>query len=195
MKTPLRFGKFEVVAELGQGAMGRVYRARDPLLDRDVALKTVSPALLSGKDTLARFEREARAVARLQHPNVVTIYEIGESSGTRYIAMELVEGIDLAEVMTPADRFPLETKVRMMVDVCRGLDFAHRMGIVHRDVKPPNIRVRKDGVVKILDFGIARLADSQMTQTGIVLGTPSYVSPELLRGAPVDPQADLGPWA
>src|SRR5512147_1966994 len=100
--------------------MGRVYRAHDPVLDRPVALKTVSPALLTGKETLARFQREAKAAARLQHPNIVTIYEIGEVAGTRYIAMELVGGIDLSEAMTPADRYPLEAKVRMIVDVCRG---------------------------------------------------------------------------
>ncbi len=173
--------------------MGRVYRAHDPVLDRPVALKTVSPALLSRRDTLARFQREARAAARLSHPNIVTIYEVGEADGTRYIAMELVEGIELSEVLLAPDRYPLEQKVRIMVDVCRGLDFAHQMGVVHRDVKPANIRVARDGTVKILDFGIARLGESDMTQAGIVLGTPSYLSPELLQGAPVDPRADM--WA
>jgi sugar lactone lactonase YvrE len=189
----LNFGRFEVIAELGQGAMGRVYRAHDPVLDRSVALKTVSPALLSRRDTIARFQREARAAARLQHPNIVTIYEVGEANGTRYIAMELVEGVELTDVLGAPDRYPLEQKVRMMVDVCRGLDFAHKMGVIHRDVKPANIRVARDGTVKILDFGIARLGESDMTQTGIVLGTPSYISPELLQGAPVDPRADM--WA
>ena len=189
----LKFGRFDVIAELGQGAMGRVYRAHDPVLDRPVALKTVSPALLSRRDTIARFQREARAAARLSHPNIVTIYEVGEADGTRYIAMELVEGIELSEVLLAPDRYPLDQKVRMMVDVCRGLDFAHQMGVVHRDVKPANIRVARDGTVKILDFGIARLGESDMTQAGIVLGTPSYLSPELLQGAPVDPRADM--WA
>jgi hypothetical protein len=193
VSTARSFGKFEILAELGHGAMGKVYRAHDPILDRPVALKTVSTALLTGKDTLARFQREARAAARLQHPNIVTIYEIGEVGGTRYIAMELVEGMDLAEAMTPPDRFPLEKKVRMIVDVCRGLDFAHRMGVIHRDVKPANIKMMKDGTVKILDFGIARLGDSDLTQTGVVLGTPSYVSPELLQGAKVTHHADM--WA
>ncbi len=194
----MNFGKFEILAELGQGAMGKVYRAHDPILDRPVALKTVAPALLSGKDTLARFRREARAAARLQHPNIVTIFEVGEVEGTHYIAMELVEGIDLGESMTPPDRFPLEQKVRMVVDVCRGLHFAHRMGVVHRDVKPANIRLTPDGTVKILDFGIARLrgtdsTDPNLTQAGMVLGTPSYLSPELLQGAKVDHRADM--WA
>jgi serine/threonine protein kinase len=194
----LNFGKFEILAELGQGAMGKVYRAHDPILDRPVALKTVSPALLTGKDTLARFRREARAAARLQHLNIVTIYEVGEVEGTHYIAMELVEGIDLAEAMVPADRFTLEQKVRMVVDVCRGLHFAHRMGVVHRDVKPANVRLTTDGTVKILDFGIAKSlrtesTDPNLTQQGMVLGTPSYLSPELVQGAKVDHHADM--WA
>ena len=189
----LKFGKFEIENELGQGAMGKVYRARDPDLDRPVALKMVTPALLKGKDTLERFKREARSAARLQHPNIVTIFEVGEVEGTRYIAMELVEGIELGEAMHPTDRFALEAKVRMIVDVCRGLDFAHKMGVIHRDVKPANIRVTRARVVKILDFGIARHGESDLTQTGMVLGTPSYISPELLQGAKVDHRADM--WA
>jgi serine/threonine protein kinase len=196
--SPLNFGKFEIRADLGQGQMGKVYRAHDPILDRPVALKTVAPALLKDKDALARFKREARAAARLQHPNIVTIYEVGEVEGTYYIAMELVEGMDLEKAMTPAERIPLELKVRMVVDVCRGLHFAHRMGVVHRDVKPANIRLTPDGTVKILDFGIARLRDTEstdpnLTQAGMVLGTPSYLSPELLQGAKVDHRADM--WA
>jgi hypothetical protein len=194
----LKFGKFEILADLGQGAMGKVYRAHDPILDRPVALKTVSPALLTGKDTLARFQREARAAARLQHPNIVTIFELGEVEGTHYIAMELIEGLDLGEAMTPPDRFTIEQKVRMAVDVCRGLDFAHKMGVIHRDVKPANIRLTRDGTVKILDFGIARFrgsdaTDPNLTQQGMVLGTPSYLSPELVQGAKVDHYADM--WA
>jgi serine/threonine protein kinase/WD40 repeat protein len=189
----LKFGKFEILAELGQGAMGKVYRAQDPILDRPVALKTVSPALLTGKDTLARFRREARAAARLQHPNIVTIYELGEVEGTHFIAMELIEGMELGQALNPIDRFTVEQKVRMMVGVCRGLDFAHKMGVIHRDVKPANILVTKDGSVKLLDFGIARLGESDMTQTGMVLGTPSYLSPELLQGAKVTTRADM--WA
>jgi serine/threonine protein kinase len=189
----LKFGKFEILAELGQGAMGKVYRARDPVLDRLVALKTVTPALLQGKDTLARFQREARAAARLQHPNIVTIFEVGEVEGTRYIAMEFVDGVELGATLHVPGRFTLDQKIRMIVDVCRGLHFAHKMGVVHRDVKPANILVTRDRVVKILDFGIARIGDSDMTQSGMVLGTPSYISPELLKGAKVDYRADM--WA
>lgn len=192
-EIPRKFGKYEILGVAGQGAMGTVYRARDSLLERLVALKTVSPALLAGKHTLARFQREARAAAKLQHPNIVTIFELGEEQGTHYIAMEFVEGIELGEAMVPVDRFPLEQKVRMMVDVCRTLDFAHAMGVVHRDVKPANIRVTRSGVIKILDFGIARLDNSNLTQTGMVLGTPSYLSPEVLKGDKVDRRADM--WA
>src|SRR3989304_4409607 len=183
-RNPLNFGKFEILADLGQGAMGKVYRAHDPILDRPVALKTVSPALLTGKDPLARFQREARAAARLQHPNIVTIFELGEVEGTHFIAMELVEGMDLAQAMTPPDRYTVEQKVRLLVDVCRGLDFAHKTGgLVHRDIKPTNIRLTKDGVVKILDFGIVRmLGEADLTQAGMALGTPSYMSPEVVRG-------------
>jgi eukaryotic-like serine/threonine-protein kinase len=173
--------------------MGTVYRARDPLLDRHVALKTIAPGLLSSQESLERFQREARAAARLQHPNIVTIYELGEADGRHYIAMELLEGMDLAQAMTPGDRLPLSEKLRIVVDVCQGLDFAHKRGVFHRDVKPANVRVLPDLSVKLVDFGIARLEDSTMTQTGLVLGTPSYIAPEVLTGSRVDHRADL--WA
>jgi eukaryotic-like serine/threonine-protein kinase len=173
--------------------MGKVYRARDPILDRLVALKTVSPELLAKHDTMARFQREARAAARLQHPNIVTIFELGEVQGSLFIAMELLEGMDLAEAMHPRGRLRLEDKVRIVVDVCRGLDYAHKRGVVHRDVKPANIRILSDGTVKLVDFGIAHLTDSTMTQTGLVLGTPSYMAPEILAGGRVDHRADM--WA
>jgi tRNA A-37 threonylcarbamoyl transferase component Bud32 len=195
----LKFGKFEIEAELGRGAMGHVYKALDPILDRHVALKTILPSLLDNKETLARFQREARAAARLGHPNIVTIFEVGEVGDTHYIAMELVEGLDLGETMAVPDRFTTEEKVRMVVDVCRGLDFAHKMGVIHRDVKPANIRLTRDGTVKILDFGIARslrtsdTTDPNLTQQGLVLGTPSYLAPELLRGEKADPSSDM--WA
>jgi len=189
---PKSIGKFEVVRLLGQGAMGKVYEARDPFLDRLVALKTISPNLLSD-DALNRFKREAKAAAKLQHPNIVTIYDLGEHEGAPFIAMEIVDGPELGEVISPPDRYPLEQKVRILADVCQGLRFAHQMGFTHRDVKPANIRLKKDGVVKILDFGIVRENDSNLTQTGMVLGTPSYLSPELLKGAKVDHRADM--WA
>jgi serine/threonine protein kinase len=173
--------------------MGRVYRARDPILDRMVALKTVSPEVLAKADTKARFQREARAAARLQHPNIVTIFELGEVEGALYIAMELLEGMDLAQAMQPPGRLSVPEKARIVVEVCRGLDFAHKRGVVHRDVKPANIRILTDGSVKLVDFGIAHLADSTMTQTGLLLGTPSYMAPEILTGSRVDHRADM--WA
>lgn len=173
--------------------MGRVYRARDPILDRLVALKTVSPELLAKQDTMARFQREARSAARLQHPNIVTIFELGEVKGSLFIAMELLEGMDLAQAMQTPGHLSVQDKVQVVVDVCRGLDFAHKRGVVHRDVKPANIRVLTDGTVKLVDFGIAHLADSTMTQTGLVLGTPSYMAPEILSGGRVDHRADM--WA
>jgi hypothetical protein len=188
-----RIGKFEIVSELGQGAMGTVYRARDTVLERFVALKTVNPGLLSKGDTLARFQREARAAARLQHPNIVTVYDLGEVAGTVYIAMELLEGMDLAQAMSTPAYLNLDHKVRIGLEICRGLDFAHKRGVIHRDVKPANVRLLEDGSVKLVDFGIARLEDSQMTQTGLILGTPSYLAPEVLAGRRVDHRADM--WA
>lgn len=173
--------------------MGTVYRARDPILDRPVALKTISPRSLEKPDVRARFEREARAAARLQHPNIVTIYELGEVSGTLFIAMELLEGMDLTQAMTPADRLTISQKLRAVVDICRGLDYAHKRGVLHRDVKPANVRILRDGAIKIVDFGIARLDDAALTQTGVVLGTPGYMSPETLRGTAIDHRADM--WA
>jgi serine/threonine-protein kinase len=190
----MKIGKFEILAELGQGAMGKVYRARDPAIGREVALKTVAPSLLQDPQIYARFKREAQSAGKLQHQNIVTIFELGEEAdGTQFIAMELVEGLDLGQVMQPADRFPLDQKVRMVADICRGLDYAHKQGLVHRDIKPANVRISRDGVVKILDFGIVRAADSELTSTGLLLGTPSYMSPEVLRGARVDYRADM--WA
>ena len=187
-------GKFQILAQLGQGAMGTVYRALDPILDRQVALKTVAPGLISSPETRERFHREARAAARLQHPNIVTIYELGEVEGILFIAMELLDGRDLSQVMTDPKGIPLERKLRIMIEVCRGLDFAHKRGVVHRDVKPANIRILNDESVKLVDFGIARLVDTtNMTQTGIVLGTPSYIAPEMLVDGKSDHRGDM--WA
>jgi len=188
-----KIGKFEILAELGQGAMGTVYRARDPILDRLVALKTIAPGLLSKGESVERFHREARAAARLSHPNIVTIYELGDFEGTTFIAMELLEGMDLAQAMLPYNRLTQPQKLQIVCDVCRGLDFAHKRGVIHRDVKPANIRLLLDGSVKIVDFGIARFENSSMTQTGLILGTPSYIAPEVLMGGRVDHRADV--WA
>jgi eukaryotic-like serine/threonine-protein kinase len=191
--VPRKIGKFEVLEELGRGAMGTVFRARDPVLDRLVALKTVSQELLAERETFARFQREARAAARLQHPGIVTVYELGEFEGSLYIAMELLDGTDLARAMAAGEAMSVKRKLRIMLDVCRALDFAHKGGVVHRDVKPANVRLLADGRVKLVDFGIARVVDSSMTQTGVVLGTPSYMAPEVLKTGRVDHRADI--WA
>ncbi len=188
-----KIGKYEIVAVLGTGSMGKVYRARDSVLDREVALKTVAPELLKEPETFARFQREARAAARLHHPNIVTVFDLGEVDGMLYIAMELLEGLDLAEAIEPPDRLSLEKKLRIMVQVAQALDYAHKRGVVHRDVKPANIRLIEGLTVKLVDFGVAHLGDSTLTQTGIVLGTPSYMAPEVLRSGRVDHRADV--WA
>ncbi|HVQ28618.1 MAG TPA: serine/threonine-protein kinase, partial [Vicinamibacteria bacterium] len=157
-------------------------------------LKTVAPALVSHADSRARFLREAQAAARLTHPNIVTIYELGEADGALFIAMELLEGTDLAQLTAGRSPLSLDQKVRIVVDICRGLDYAHKQGVFHRDVKPANIRITTDGTVKVVDFGIAQVSEAaSLTRTGVVLGTPSYMAPEVLEGARFDPRADM--WA
>jgi serine/threonine protein kinase/WD40 repeat protein len=186
-------GKFEVVSLLGRGAMGAVYQARDPTLDRLVAIKTISPHLVRDPEAVQRFQREARAAARLQHPNVVTVYELGEADGTQYIAMELLDGTDLGTLMKGPAALPLADRLRYVTQACRGLDYAHKKGVVHRDVKPANVQVTRDGNLKIVDFGIARLGDTGLTQTGMVVGTPPYMAPEVLTGKRGDHRCDM--WA
>ena len=188
---PRIIGKFEILDRLGQGGMGTVYKARDPGLDRLVALKTIVHEAIDSEEAKERFFREARAAARLQHPNIVTVYEAGDFEGTLYIAMELLDGQDLARILQVPRS--VEDKIKVVIEVCRGLDYAHKRGVIHRDIKPANIRILPEGGVKILDFGIARLGDAHMTQTGLVLGTPSYVSPEALTSGRVDHRADQ--WA
>jgi serine/threonine protein kinase/tetratricopeptide (TPR) repeat protein len=186
-----RIGKYEIQRPLGSGAMGMVYLATDTLLERDVALKVMVPAIARDPDQKHRFEREAKAVARMTHPNVVTVYDFGyHHDGSPYIAMELLKGQDLQELMRQGS-LELDRKVGIMVQVLDGLGHAHQAGIVHRDVKPANIFVRTDGTVKIMDFGVARLATSSMTGTGSIVGTADYMSPEQVKGEHVDGRSDL----
>ena len=185
-----RIGKYRVVGKIGQGAMGEVYKAQDPLLNRFVAIKTIAPAFAAEPDFRRRFQREAQSAAQLNHPNIVTVYDFGEEDGLIYMAMELLQGRDLRDIIRSRDA-PFGDKLAIMEQLCDGLGFAHAKGIVHRDLKPGNIHVQPNGQVKILDFGLARLGDSDMTRTGTVMGTPNYMSPEQIRGQKVDARSDV----
>jgi serine/threonine-protein kinase len=171
--------------------MGVLYRAHDPLLERDVAIKLMLVDFKTDPTARERFHREARAVARLQHRNVVTIHELGESEGTPYIVMEFLTGRDLEALLKRDPPLGLDEKLDVTIQLCVGLSYAHEQGIVHRDIKPSNVRVLEDGTVKILDFGIAKFALSAMTQSGSVMGTAQYMAPEQIMGQPVDGRADL----
>jgi Protein kinase domain/Carboxypeptidase regulatory-like domain/PEGA domain len=186
-----KFGKYEILGELGRGAMGIVYKARDPLIGRLVALKTVTPSLLAEPELLKRFYREGQAAGNLQHNNIVTIYDLGEADGFPYIAMELIEGESLRDIIAEHQSLPIARKLNIIKQLCQGLGYAHQRGVVHRDVKPANILLRSDGTVKIVDFGIVHLASTGMTTTGMVLGTVTYMSPEQLRGEHVDARSDI----
>src|SRR2546423_2203777 len=170
-------GKYKIIELVGEGAMGVVYRARDSVLDRSVAIKVMNDSIARQDDLRRRFLHEAQAAASLQHPNVVTIYDLGDLDGHLFIAMEFVEGIDLEKLMDSGQPLSLQAKLDILIDVLTGLSFAHKRGIVHRDIKPANIRVTDDGRAKIMDFGVAHLASSSMTTTGSLLGTPSFMAP------------------
>ena len=161
--------------------MGDLYLGRDPMLDRFVAIKMLK-AGSTADDLRERFAREARSAARLAHVNIVTIYDVGEHEGQPYIAMEYVLGETLLEKIRRRSDLPLATKLQYVDELCAGLAHAHRAGIIHRDIKPANLIVAAEGTLKILDFGIARLADSSMTQSGMMLGTLNYMSPEQISG-------------
>jgi len=186
-----RFGKYEVLGPLGEGAMGVVYKAQDPILNRFVAIKTISAGLGTDDELRQRFQREARAAASLNHPNIITIHDFGEEQGQIYMAMELLEGDDLKDLIGTESPKPLEEKLEIMEQICDGLAFAHAKNIVHRDLKPGNIHIQPNGRVKILDFGLARLGGSDMTKAGVVMGTPNYMSPEQVMGERVDARSDI----
>jgi predicted Ser/Thr protein kinase len=188
---PEKIGRYTIVDVVGKGGMGVLYRAQDTVLERDVALKMMLVDFSHDAATRERFQREARAVARLQHRNVVTIHELGEVEGTPYIVMELLGGNDLDQILKSDKKLTLMQKLEIVAQLCEGLSYAHDQGIVHRDIKPGNVRVLEDGTVKILDFGIAKFAQSSVTQTGSVMGTPSYMAPEQIMGQPVDGRSDL----
>ena len=189
-----KLGKYEIRRELGRGAMGVVYEAFDPVIQRVVALKTIRPDQLVGghaEEILARFRREAQAAGRLTHPNIVAIYDCGEDAGVWYIAMELVNGRELKEYFEKNERFGTADAVRILSQILAALGYSHRLGVVHRDIKPSNVFLLPDGTVKVADFGIAHIESSELTQVGTVLGTPAYMSPEQILGLPVDGRSDL----
>src|SRR6185503_9897264 len=183
-------GKYKLVRLIGEGGMGRVYEAIDPIIGRRVAIKTISVNTVIDAETRSRFFREAQAAGQLSHPNLITIHDIGDAEGTPYIVMEFLEGMDLQQRLR-RERLSYDTKLQVMIDVCEGLVFAHGHDIIHRDIKPANIFVTTNGRVKILDFGLARGALSEVTQTGKILGTPNYMAPEQIRSEEVDHRADI----
>jgi serine/threonine protein kinase len=184
-------GKYEVLKQLGSGAMGVVYRARDQVLDREVALKVMRAESQAFPEMSERFNREARACAKLHHQNIVTIFDFGEADSSSYIVMELLEGVDWRTAMKAKTPLPLSLKLDLIAQVCDGLAHAHQSGIVHRDLKPSNFFVHREKQAKILDFGLVKLSTSVLTRTGMVLGTPNYMAPEQITGQKCDSRSDL----
>ncbi len=186
-----RLGKYELHQLLGEGAMGIVWKAYDTVLRRYVALKLLSSSFRKTKDMQERFLREARAAGAIQHANIVTVYDLGESEGQLYIAMELVEGHDLSDMIALRDPLALERKLDITMEVLAGLHFAHQRGVIHRDVKPSNVRIMPDGRIKIMDFGIARLQKADATGSGAIVGTPTYMAPEQITNGAITAATDV----
>ena len=199
-------GPYEVTAKIGEGGMGEVYRARDTKLDRDVALKVLPQAFTDDPDRLARFEREAKVLASLNHPNIGHIYGLEEAEGQKALVLELVEGPTLAERIKQGP-IPVDEALPIAKQIAEALEAAHEQGIIHRDLKPANVKVKDDGTVKVLDFGLAKAMDrtpsgdpsesptltASATAMGVIMGTAAYMSPEQARGRPVDKRSDI--WA
>lgn len=188
-----RLGKYRIDGTIGKGAMGVVYRGYDEDIERPVALKMLHSHLLGddmGEELAVRFRQEAKAAARCMHTNIVAVFDYGIYGGEHYIVMEYVEGSDLKSLLRGKSRMELPQAVRIVSQVLSALEYAHGNGVVHRDIKPGNVLLMHDGRVKVTDFGIARLESSELTQTGFMLGTPNYMSPEALRGQ-ADARSDL----
>jgi serine/threonine protein kinase len=191
----IKAGRYELLDELGRGAMGVVYRAKDPVIGRDVAVKTIrlveAATGLTRAELVSRFQTEARAAGLLTHPNIVVIYDAGEEDGQFYITMELVEGSSLQALLDQGQSFPLPRVLRLMEQACSALEFAHLRLVVHRDIKPANLMLTQDDQLKITDFGTAKILQMGATMTATVIGTPSYMSPEQIKGSPVDGRSDI----
>ena len=188
-----KLGKYELIEIVGRGAMGEVYKAHDPLIGRLVALKTITHGLAGRPDLLERFNQEARSAGTLQHPNIVTVYELGQEGETPFIAMEFLEGESLESLIERRPTLSVQEKLNHIIPVCRALNFAHKRGVIHRDIKPANVMLTKEGRIKVVDFGIARQIESSVTQTDAIIGTLAYMSPQQIRGERADARADI--WA
>ncbi len=193
-----RLGRYEIREMIGEGAMARVYKAYDPEIDRTIAIKVLKPNYSEDDQYRARFLREARAAGLLSHPNIVTVYDVGVEGDRSYIAMELIEGMTLADLIRTDRQFTVREIVDIGIELCRALDYAHRKGIVHRDVKPGNVMLVEDRhTIKVTDFGICHIKnagagdETEHTKMGDVLGTPNYMSPEQVAGLKVDARSDI----
>jgi serine/threonine-protein kinase len=186
------FGRYEILEKLGEGAMGVVYRARNNSLGRIEAIKMLAAEMGGEEELHQRFRREAEAIGRLNHPNIVSVYDLGEEGGQLYMAMELLEGDDVRILVESQADIPLADRVRILAQICDGLGYAHGRGVVHRDIKPANILITTGANAKILDFGLARVATrATITKRGVILGTPDYMSPEQAMGQPIDHRSDI----
>ena len=190
-QPPEKIDKYQILSVLGKGAMGVVYHAYDPVVKRDVAIKLLSTIGSEETELISRFEREARLAGGLRHPNIVTIYDLGNHEGRPYIAMEYLLGRDLQQVIKQRTELTFEQRVEIILQIAKGLDAAHAKGIIHRDIKPANIRLQDDNIIKIMDFGIARMGTSELTRSGYIIGTLQYMSPEQISGDQLDPRTDI----
>jgi serine/threonine-protein kinase len=192
-RSPLTstIGRYRIIEKVGQGGMGVVYRAHDTLLERVVALKIISASIEDNPDLRERFFREARAAGQLSHRNIITIHDLGEHEGQPFLSMEFLTGEDLQHRLARQEPMSLRRKLEIATEICDGLSFAHRRGLVHRDVKPANIFITDEGVVKLLDFGLARMVTSELTRSNMMMGTLNYMSPEQVRGERTDHRADI----
>ena len=202
MNSGSRLGPYEIVAPIGAGGMGEVYKARDLRLNRFVAIKVLPPDTFADDDRNQRFLQEARAASALNHPNIVSVFDIGSEAGATYLVMELVDGSSL-DTLIPQNGFRVPELLRIASQIANACSSAHAAGIVHRDLKPSNVMLTAAGVAKVLDFGLAKLIDepgpandhtltqAAVTQAGIVMGTPAYMSPEQAEGKTVDARSDI----